>query len=192
MFGGSARLGLIALALTGCIPRGPATVAEPTPLAPPPPRDAVSPRLDLDLSRLPADRPVWEMRPVSAAPTEVEGRTYTVEPGDTLRSIGEATGPGSEAIARVNDLVAPFVVKPGQQLRIPGGRYHRVRAGETGIAIARAYGTAWSRIIDENGLAEPYVLRVGQRLRLPDDAAATVARTPVDIEARARALSNRN
>jgi murein DD-endopeptidase MepM/ murein hydrolase activator NlpD len=117
-----------------------------------------------------------ELRPLPAAtplPTvrrnarQVEARDYIVQPGDTLRGIGNRTGAGSEAIAAANSLSAPFVLRPGQRLAIPGGRYHEVNAGETGIAIARAYGVAWSALIAENGLVEPYILRVGQRLRLP-------------------------
>ncbi len=188
MYGGIARLSLIALALAGCIPRAAMNSPEPTPIARAPESPPASPRLDIDLSSLPPDRPVWEMRPVVATANAVVARSYAVRPGDTLRSIGEATGAGSDAIVRANALVAPYEVKPGQSLRIPGGRYHRVREGETGIAIARAYGTAWSRIVDANALAEPYVLRVGQRLLLPGDAVATVGTAPADIESRARAF----
>lgn len=124
-----------------------------------------------------SDAPVWNSRSVSANATDVIGTVYVVQPGDTLRGIGNRTGAGSEAIAAANALGAPYMLRPGQQLTIPGGRYHAVSQGETGIGIAHAYGVAWSDIVALNGLAEPYILRIGQRLRLPAGAAAVAAGT---------------
>lgn len=122
-----------------------------------------------------SDPPVWTSRSVSANAADVTGTLYTVQPGDTLRGIGNRTGAGSEAIAAANALSPPYILQPGQQLSIPGGRYHAVSQGETGIAIAHAYGVAWSDIVALNGLAEPYILRIGQRLKLPAGAAAMAA-----------------
>ena len=136
------------------------------------------PRVPLQLS---LGAPQWSIRPVKPAAIDVAKTVYVVRPGDTLRAIGEATGAGSEAIARENKLVAPYVVTPGQLLGIPGGRYHRVREGETGLAIAQAYAAPWRAILDANGLTDPFVLRVGQRLALPNPA-------KLGVEARAAAF----
>ncbi|MDG2532522.1 M23 family metallopeptidase [Sphingomonas sp. HITSZ_GF] len=136
-----------------------------------------------DVRRLPAPPPAWQSRKVSADARSIAGRTYVVQPGDSLRSISAKTGAGSEAIARANDIPPPFVIRVGQKLTIPGGRYHLVRDGETGIAIAVAYGVTWSRIIAVNELEEPYILRTGQRLLIPDDAAPSGR--PETIEQRA-------
>lgn len=181
------RLGLIvtvALLLGGCIPNQ--EYQEPEPLVPPPAesdrpvppppsaryrdrdRDQGRPYLPPpDFAQLQAP---WEMRPVVADAQDVPDSDYVVQPGDGLRGIANKTGAGSEAIARENGLVAPFVIYPGQRLHIPGGRYHLVRAGETGIAIARAYNVPWSQIIEANDLTEPYVLRAGQRILIPGSA----------------------
>jgi lipoprotein NlpD len=134
--------------------------------------------LDQDVRVLPAPPPAWEARRVTADAKQVASSTYVVQSGDSLRTIAIRTGAGSEAIARANNLVAPFVIQPGQRLSIPGGRYHLVRTGETGIAIARAYGVDWSRIVSTNALTEPYILRTGQRLLIPGSQ-------PESIEARA-------
>jgi murein DD-endopeptidase MepM/ murein hydrolase activator NlpD len=112
---------------------------------------------------------------VGANARTIEASSYIVRPGDSLRSIGDRTGAGSEAIARANRLVAPFVIQPGRRLEIPAGRYHLVRAGETGIAIARAYGVNWSRIVTANDLSEPYSLRVGMRVLIPGVPGASSA-----------------
>lgn len=162
---------LIGALVTGCVPRGAVTPPEPAsaPALAPTSRNS-APRLELDLTNLTDAPPAWELRPVTAGAVEVRAASYTVKRGDTLRSIGEATGAGSDSLARVNGLSAPFKVTPGQILIVPAGRYHRIREGETGIAIARAYGVTWGQIIEANALTDPYVLRIGQRLALPGKA----------------------
>jgi murein DD-endopeptidase MepM/ murein hydrolase activator NlpD len=120
--------------------------------------------------RTPGATPAWSPAPVVTNARLVEGRSYTVQPGDTLRGIGNRTGAGSEALARANMLEPPYALRPGQQLTIPAGRYHEVQAGQTGIAIARAYHVDWGQVVTDNALEPPYTLRVGQRLRLPAGA----------------------
>lgn len=167
--------------LSGCIP----------PSAAPPtrgqaaPESTDAPRIDAEIDTLFDEQPVWEARPAIADPIESKAGEYIVQPGDTLRAIGEKTGAGSEMIARENALVAPFIIRPGQVLKIPPGRFHKVAAGDTGIAVAQAYGVPWADIVAANALGEPYILRVGQRLLLPSGAAAQ----PPSIEARAAAFS---
>ncbi|WP_240699023.1 M23 family metallopeptidase [Sphingomonas sp. AAP5] len=145
------------------------------------PRDDTQPeryeprRIDERVSALPAPLPAWQARPVTADAATIDTTTYLVHPGDTLRAIADRTGGGSEAIARANQLPAPFVVRAGQRLTIPGGRYHLVRAGQTGIAIARAYAVDWSRIIAANDLTAPYTLRVGMRVLIPGTAGGSSA-----------------
>jgi lipoprotein NlpD len=140
----------------------------------PPPRQEDSRPRDIpgrdtgEVITLPAPRPAWEARPVSADARTIADSTYTVQPGDTLSRVVERSGASLEAIARANDLEAPYTIRAGQRLTIPGGRYHQVRRGETGIAIARAYGVEWSRIVSVNALVEPYVLRADQRVLIPD------------------------
>lgn len=154
-----------ALLATGCIPGGVSEqglqpeISE-AGVAAEPPQEVVTG----------SDAPVWESRSVAANAADVIGTIYIVKPGDTLRGIGNSTGAGSEAIAAANGLSAPYMLRPGQQLTIPGGRYHTVAQGETGIAIAYAYRVAWSDIVALNALSEPYILRIGQKLKLPQGA----------------------
>lgn len=184
------------LALAGCIPGGAGLggsapgYSEPTVATParrPVERAPESQPDDDTVRQLPAPRPAWEARAVSPDAAQVPDQSYTVRAGDTLRSVGNRTGAGSEAIARANDLAAPFTIRAGQRLRIPGGRYHLVREGQTGIAIARAYGVEWSRIVAANGLTEPFILRVGQRVLIPGadrprSAAERAAAFSLDID----------
>jgi murein DD-endopeptidase MepM/ murein hydrolase activator NlpD len=169
---------MLAALVSGCIPRSATTPIQSTEAVP----DVDAPRIDPQMDTVFDEAPVWEMRPVIANAATVTGGSYTVVAGDTLRSIGNRTGAGSETLARANGLEAPFIIRPGQKLTIPAGRYHNVGEGETGIAIARAYGVAWQEIIAANALEPPYYLRIGHRLLLPG--------TPTDstLEARASAF----
>ena len=98
------RLALLAaLGLAGCIPGGMTpTSMEPEiteagqPAAPPLAEPVAG-----------SDAPVWESRSVAPNAADVIGTTYTVQPGDTLRGIGNRTGAGSEAIAAASTGAAP-------------------------------------------------------------------------------------
>jgi murein DD-endopeptidase MepM/ murein hydrolase activator NlpD len=169
------------LLLAGCVPSSLSPLPEPTT-----PQRSNEPRIEPLMDGLIDETPIWEARPVTANAATVRQTIYVVKPGDGLRAIGEATMVGSETIARVNNLAPPYLLRPGQILRIPSGRYHRVGSGETGIAIARAYSIPWSVIVTANSLSEPFVLRVWQRLLLPGEASPTpearAAAFKVDID----------
>lgn len=178
---------LLPIALAGCIPSptgrpgAPAPRPAPPPVAqplPPPPQVyAPSPGYDAPISTVPTPPPSWATKSVAPDAVTVTGTRYTVRSGDTLSRIANTTGASAEAIARENSLPAPYVVKIGQKLKIPGGRYHLVRRGESGIAIARAYGVDWSEVATMNHLQEPFILRDGQRLLLPS-ARTAASMTP--------------
>ena len=169
----------ISLALTACIPAE-AERAAATGMPTPPPQMGA----DASAVKLAEPEPVWTAQQVVANARTVNASTYVVQPGETLRGVGNRTGAGSEAIARANGIAPPYMLRAGQRLSIPGGRYHLVAEGETGIAIAAAYGVPWRQIVDVNGLEEPYVLRRGQRLLLPGGTPAS----PPSIEQRAAAF----
>jgi lipoprotein NlpD len=122
--GGIAQLIVIvagAATLGGCIPPGTA----PAPATPPPPvaatTGAAAPRLDLDLTGLKDERPIWEMRPVTArAVTENGKRVHIVAAGETGIAIARAYGLPWSRVVEANALTEPFVLKVGQRLLLPG------------------------------------------------------------------------
>jgi murein DD-endopeptidase MepM/ murein hydrolase activator NlpD len=146
------------IAITACAPQRPPTFPEALPTDA---RVTARPK-----APGPAAEP-WRPRPVVADAVEVEAQSVVVQGGDTLSGIAERAGSSVQAVARANNIRPPYVIHPGETLRIPAGRYHTVKRGETGIAIAHAYGVDWDRVVAVNGLTEPYILRAGQRLRLP-------------------------
>ena len=160
--------GFMMLMLAGCIPQTDYGPPQGTAIASA--QDDYPPQKQDEVPAPPSAPPAWEARPVTPDARTIVDSIYTVRPGDTLRGIAERTGSGSEIIAKANGLEPPFVIRAGQQLRIPGGRYHLVHPGESGIAIARAYGVRWADIVAANDLVEPYVLRSGRRILIPSGA----------------------
>lgn len=160
---------------------------DPKPIAKKPAKDADADKPDEPITETKAAggaKPVWEVKTVAPTAVEIAKSTYVVRPGDTLSAVVRKTGEGADVIAHDNDLKAPYTLRPGQKLKIAGGRYHTVQKGQSGIAIARAYQVEWSKIIELNHLQEPFTLREGQRLLLPP--AQDVAR--MSLEQRAAAF----
>ncbi|HKT84494.1 MAG TPA: LysM peptidoglycan-binding domain-containing protein [Novosphingobium sp.] len=126
-----------------------------------------------------------------------EGETvHVVEPGETLNGIANRAGVSAKAIAEANDLKPPYVVRLGQQLRIPGKSAgsaavrtaakadsrgdkpgsatspeletdHVVAPGETLGGIARRAKVPRVLIAEANGLTPPYSVKTGQKLKIP-------------------------
>lgn len=138
-------------------------------------------------SQQPAEQPV-------SAPVANNG-VYTVQRGDTVKSIAQKFGVSWEAIINVNRLVNPNIIYPGQQLVIPGasqpaaeqpagqqpaqqpaqpvtdtatGRTHTVQAGQSLGQIARIYGVSWVAIARLNNIANPNLIYAGMVLKIPD------------------------
>lgn len=119
----------------------------------------------------------------------------TVIRGDTLFSIAWDIGVDFRTLARWNGIRSPYVIKPGQRLRITApkqgsnakskarnkgtsrssARYYRVKKGDTVYGIARKTGNSASDIVRLNGLRKPYKIYTGQRLRLSSSAAHTTS-----------------
>lgn len=129
-----------------------------------------------------------------AAPTTttdevVDEVVVVVEAGDTLWALvyahyGHADATLVDEVARVNGLVDPNLIHPGQTLRFPTGINNIdddpavdevvVERGDTVWALVEArYGHADATLVGEvarvNGLVDPNLIHPGQVLRLPTD-----------------------
>jgi len=119
--------------------------------------------------------------PTSAAtpvPTQPagSGTTYTVQAGDRLFSIGRQFGVNPYSIAQLNNILPPYVIHPGQVLKIPtggavtpspGGKTHVVAAGENLFRIALRYGTTVQALAAANNISNVSLIFVGQVLKIP-------------------------
>ena len=68
----------------------------------------------------------------------------------------------------VNKLDAPYVIVPGQVLRMPGGGgEYVVRRGDALLLVARRLGVDFQTLARLNGKNPPYTIYVGEKLQLP-------------------------
>lgn len=109
----------------------------------------------------------------AAAPSEPDAplavRTYTVEVGDSVRTIAQQFAVTNETIIWENDLTDPDILQVGQELRILpfSGLIHEVHPGDTVASIANAYDALVTDVISANKLSDPYIIVVGQKLAVP-------------------------
>jgi murein DD-endopeptidase MepM/ murein hydrolase activator NlpD len=119
-----------------------------------------------------------------------EGKTVTVQPGDTLYSLAVRHGVTIDMIARANGLTNSYRVRPGTELLIPqagptkfgqaqgetpkaqaaectGEQCYKVKKGETVASIARAHGVPEAQILEANNLPDARSLKAGQSIAIP-------------------------
>lgn len=112
------------------------------------------------------------------------GGTYTVKSGDTLSSIGTATGADWRAIAQLNGITTPYVIYPNEVLSLPGSapangggtqtvRY-TVQSGDTLSAIATKFGVDYHTIASLNGISDVNKIYAGEVLVISGIPAAPV------------------
>lgn len=113
------------------------------------------------------------------------GATYTVRPGDSLWSIGQACGISPDTIRQLNLSRLKTYLQPGQVLSLGApaqsvpvatttspatgaatGSAYTVQPGDTLSGIALRLGIAQDTLAALNGLSNPNALKVGQVLRL--------------------------
>lgn len=95
---------------------------------------------------------------------------YTVQPGDTLSSIGNNFKISIDALRYVNNLNTDSVLKIGQVLTIPpiSGLIHKVAPGDSLNSIARKYDVPSQAIADFNYILDTSKLAVGTELVIPN------------------------
>lgn len=116
---------------------------------------------------LPTNKPAAKPAP---APTKQNGRTYTVQAGDTLSGIAAKLGVPTSAITgyRSGD---PNLIYPGEVLSVNGGtttsrRTYTVRSGDTLSGIAAQYGTTYQQLAARNNIPDPNKIYPGQVLKI--------------------------
>ncbi len=137
----------------------------------------------------------------------------TVVRGDTMFSIAWDVGVDFRTLARWNNIRAPYLIKPGQRLRVKAPRrdsrrtarsskksrtpvatrYYRVKKGDTVYSIARKTGNSAGNIVAWNRLKMPYVIRPGQKLKVSGagSGSSTSKRTSTKAKARSRSTDRK-
>jgi len=114
-----------------------------------------------------------EPAPVVTAPLRVAVETLpasgiiTVRENDNLYAVATRYRVTPQSIIMQNNLIAPFTLRPGQQLKLKPTRYHIVKPGDSLLTISQRYAVSQFQLVELNNLPEPYNLTVGQRLQLP-------------------------
>lgn len=101
--------------------------------------------------------------------------SYTVVSNDNLIGIGAKTGTNWQEIAKLNGITSPYIIYPGQVLKLPGNApaapaapaTYTVVPGDNLSAIGAKTGKKWQDIAKVNGIASPYTIYPRQVLRLP-------------------------
>lgn len=101
------------------------------------------------------------------------GRTYTVQPGDTLSGIAAKLGVAQSQITGFHS-GNPNLIYPGEVLTIGGaaaptqsaGTTYTVQSGDTLSGIAAKFGTTYQAIAAKNGIANPNLIYPGQVLHI--------------------------
>ena len=118
------------------------------------------------------------IRAVNSRKTNVHDRTQyrlqsispsfiTVRKKDTVYSLSRKYNVPTRALIETNKLKAPFLLSPGQRLKLPPASIHVVRKGDTIYSISRRYNVDMSLLARQNTLKAPYNIYEGQFLKLP-------------------------
>lgn len=94
---------------------------------------------------------------------------YTIQPGDSLYSIGNQFKVSIDALKYINGFTDSSILSVGQEINIPpiAGLTHTVQAGDTLTSIALKYDVAPQAIADFNYLLDSGRLAVGTELVIP-------------------------
>lgn len=184
------------LCIQGCGTRRVATVE-------PPPAPVMPPREDAAVA--PAPRPVFQPPvPVEPAPSMMvptEGKTYTIQKGDSLSKIASRLGVSSRELAELNNIKDANKIRIGQVLALPddardsgaprakpaaaakkadkaavpeGASVYVVQAGDNLSKIASRQGVKLSALREANKLSSDKIM-VGQKLMIPGASSAQPA-----------------
>jgi LysM repeat protein len=109
-------------------------------------------------------------------------QNYTIKPGDNLTKIARKHGCTVEALVRENKLKADAVIRPGQNLVIPGKQVsspaagaasaptatgsHTIKQGETFSSIAKRHNMPVEQLLAANPDLDPKALRPGREIQL--------------------------
>lgn len=100
---------------------------------------------------------------------------YKVKNGDTLFNISQQYNIKWDLIAQINNLSEPFILHPGQSLKIPQtttskipGKIYTIKNGDTLVSIAKQFNITVDDIVAVNpNLQKSDLITIGQVIKLP-------------------------
>lgn len=124
-------------------------------------------------------------------PKSIKKGLILVRRGDSLYTLARGHGVALRGLIQANKLKPPYVIYPGQLLKLPVSRYHVVAKGQTVYQISRRYDVDMGALVRINQIDPPYRVVSGQRLRLPEINVSNIDRTGRSAGTRSGAKSRR-
>lgn len=103
----------------------------------------------------------------NTANTKTPKGLLVVEKGDTYYSLSRKYDVPLRAILELNSAKPPYILSPGDRLRLPTQAFYEVKKKDTLYSISRAHNTDVATLAKQNGLDKPYTISIGQRLQIP-------------------------
>ena len=107
----------------------------------------------------------------------------TVRGADTRSRLAARSNVPVKSVIAMNNKRDPYLIYPGQQLKVPAFHTHSVRSGETLYAISRVYDVEMSEVAHFNFLDAPYTLMPGTKLKIPLKTKGEVRVASADMSA---------
>ncbi len=92
---------------------------------------------------------------------------YEVQRGDHIDELARNFSTTRDALLDSNHIRAPYVIRPGQIIKVPVTKAYVARTGDTVAGVARRFSVSPSELAQLNHLEARDVLRAGQQIGLP-------------------------
>ncbi len=113
-----------------------------------------------------------EPKPIDPIPPmEEEFDEYVVKKGDILSNIAIMYDTTYSHLAKINSLLNPNIIYPGQILKVPKRDeilidFYKVKNGDTLSSIALKYDTTVNKIVQDNAIKDPNIIFSGEILKI--------------------------
>jgi murein DD-endopeptidase MepM/ murein hydrolase activator NlpD len=94
-------------------------------------------------------------------------QNYEVQRGDHIDELARAFSTTRKVLLDANDIRAPFVIHPGQIMRVPVTKAYVARSGDTLVGVARRFSVGVDELAQLNHIPARGDLRPGQEVGLP-------------------------
>jgi len=104
---------------------------------------------------------------ISKKNNKIMDKSIIVVQGDSLYKISKRENIPLKSLILGNRIKAPYIIYPGQKLRLPIQQLYIVKKNENIYGIATKFHINPRALVQKNDLKPPYHLQTGERLRIP-------------------------
>ncbi len=98
---------------------------------------------------------------------EISKRKIIIFPGDTILNISKKYKLTVKELVKFNNIKPPYILKPGQQIKIPLSKNYKIKKSDTLFKISKCLGVDVNDIRDKNPNLNERRLIVNSNLKLP-------------------------